>query len=566
MSKYVTIDAVRWALARLRNSCNRLFVDFLILKHEGLTPDQPVTITSVSTAASAARFMGIVKDDGTPVDNDHYFYNPIASIDAWRKREYPRSGIYTTIERSRPLSKVVDVSRNDTGIQIALKSDYVDAAAENFKRTQDVPVRVSLLALSIWSARYDELEDDVDVPALKERFLSEYNITPAERSQLLSEDDEDEVGQVFGDEPLAKTDLMVELGGLVAIKPTAPSPAIVVADSDVAPEPQTVLEDLPEDLIEFLRGDLLLPETLLRQAVTLLRAGKHLILTGPPGTGKSTLAVRLAQAGMYAAKYKLPASSGHIFTTATSDWTTFDTVGGYMPALTGNALSFNEGLFLQSIRTNQWVVIDELNRADVDKAFGQFFTVLSGHGVQTPFHSDEHPVDIQFDRNVSTSRRLTDSSTYVVGSDWRVIATMNTFDRNLLFQLSAAFVRRFAVVYVGIPGSEELKSWIQERDIPASELPALMGLIDLMSELRPLGPAIWSDVADYLEVRRSESTDVGPSAAGSSPLLEAIISYILPQLDGLDRETLMLAQDRLGSLMPNDECRRQLGQLFTDLF
>jgi len=36
------------------------------------------------------------------------------------------------------------------------------------------------------------------------------------------------------------------------------------------------------------------------------------------------------------------------------------------------------------------LVIDELNRADIDKAFGQLFTVLSGQSVQLPYTKDNN--------------------------------------------------------------------------------------------------------------------------------------------------------------------------------
>ena len=69
-----------------------------------------------------------------------------------------------------------------------------------------------------------------------------------------------------------------------------------------------------------------------------------------------------------------------MLTTATADWTTYETIGGLKPTSDGQ-LTFAPGHFLEAIEQNQWLVIDELNRSNFDRAFGQLFTVLSGQAV-----------------------------------------------------------------------------------------------------------------------------------------------------------------------------------------
>ena len=109
-----------------------------------------------------------------------------------------------------------------------------------------------------------------------------------------------------------------------------------------------------------------------RQINAALAAGKqHLMLYGPPGTGKTTLAQLVA--GILHDAYAM--------ITGSADWTSQDVIGGYQPVGEGK-VRFIPGVLLQNF--DRPLIIDELNRCDIDKVIGPLFTVLSEQKTTLP--------------------------------------------------------------------------------------------------------------------------------------------------------------------------------------
>ena len=120
-------------------------------------------------------------------------------------------------------------------------------------------------------------------------------------------------------------------------------------------------------------------------------------------------------------------------------------------------MEFREGHFLKAIGDDRWLVIDELNRSNFDRAFGQLFTVLSGQAV-TSRTAAWKPAGRSRSCPQGASAARGDPGRLEIPQSWRVVATMNVFDKSLLFEMSFALMRRFAFIEVPSPDEDTFRS------------------------------------------------------------------------------------------------------------
>jgi 5-methylcytosine-specific restriction protein B len=237
-------------------------------------------------------------------------------------------------------------------------------------------------------------------------------------------------------------------------------------DDDTAILAETIARvNLPMPTQE-LADELLLPREWLADLVDMLNDKRQIVLYGPPGTGKTYLAQELGKA--------LAVGSGGDYTIVQfhPSYAYEDFFEGFRPRVTedGGGVGFElvqgplRRLAAQAAQdpTHPYVlIIDEINRANVAKVFGELYFLLEyrGHSIQLQYSPDDP---------------------FTLPDNVFLIGTMNTADRSIAL-VDAAMRRRF--YFQGLfPGEapirDVLRQWLVRKKLPTEAA----DLLDTLNE------------------------------------------------------------------------------------
>lgn len=198
----------------------------------------------------------------------------------------------------------------------------------------------------------------------------------------------------------------------------------------------------------------------------ILERKKQVILYGPPGTGKThwarITALHLASYAAFSrpfdelAKEEQAQLEGQVYLcTFHPAYGYEDFLEGYRPHTAGDQLSFalRDGIFkalcrtaLQNPHLPYYLIVDEINRGDIPRIFGELLTVLEkdkrSTGVLLPLSGER----------------------FVVPGNVYIIGTMNTADRSIAL-LDTALRRRFGFIEL-MPDSNTLGKTVIDNTLP----------------------------------------------------------------------------------------------------
>jgi MoxR-like ATPase len=253
------------------------------------------------------------------------------------------------------------------------------------------------------------------------------------------------------------------------------------------------------------------------------------MLYGPPGTGKTTLARHIATV-LTGGKWTL--------VTGSSDWSSQDIIGGYQPVGSGS-VAFIPGVLLR--RFDRPLIIDELNRCDIDKVIGPLFTVLSGQQTTLPYRLDIEDKDSLQYVILPESKPSAAAHEFAPGPHWRLVATINSIDKASLYQMSYALARRFGWVYVDAPRDTAgfMEAFLRKEDPAWAGLAAgapcpLAAFWAAINTVRVIGPAPIIDAIKAVQAMEEDAAFFAtPTPSMKEALLDAVDMVLLPMLDGI---------------------------------
>tara|TARA_B100001123_G_scaffold434243_1_gene560429 strand:+ start:72 stop:2537 length:2466 start_codon:yes stop_codon:yes gene_type:complete len=290
--------------------------------------------------------------------------------------------------------------------------------------------------------------------------------------------------------------------------------------NEILKEPIRIFSSELEKKIQDCTNVLCIDVTYIRQIIHHLASGRHVLIGGAIGTGKSHFVREFL--GKFWATEKSPKGYNIELFTATDEWSTVDVIGGIMPDTEKEELryKFHDGCLTKKVEDcteslqfprdgyqGDWLAIDEFNRADIEKAFGQLFTAMEDGNLKIP------------GRTVGKQHALREH--LEIPKQFRIIGLMNISDKHHLYKIHDALKRRFAYVEIETPTrayKEKEKTTAKDRALDTLNYP---------ESVRPKNSEIIENLSSQMEITYEMLATIRTAKGLGTAILKVIYQELI---------------------------------------
>jgi len=229
--------------------------------------------------------------------------------------------------------------------------------------------------------------------------------------------------------------------------------------------------------------DIDLEDPRLKEIFESLQNHKQIILYGPPGTSKTYYAKGLA--------FAIASDHNNIeIVQFHPSYSYEDFVEGIFPEVneeTGQiTFKIEDKIFKKICKEaeknpdkNYVLIIDEINRADLSKVFGEIFSAL------------------EYRKEVV--KLLYSGEDFSIPTNLYIIGTMNTLDKSTV-DIDFALMRRFKFFEVG-PDKEVLRKMLKENGVENDLIEKIVDVFEKIQEFYPIGHAYFKDIKSKQDLK-----------------------------------------------------------------